>query len=163
MRTFLLIFLFACAGSLSYAGPATTLSRAPRAQPAEAPLPPRAEPAPAPQADPLSGEIPALSRTAADPVMNASPTQPARMPHIERTTRKVLAKWRLQPQRLRWWHFMLATIIILFVGAVVLTKAKGWEMTSASIGINFIRLAGVTLVLFFLGLVLYGIITGGNV
>lgn len=110
--------------------------------------------------------LPQAATPQAPAITPARAPQPAEVPgntRLERQARKVLAKVHLQPQRFRWYHGMLAAVVVLYLGAIALTKAKGWEMNAQSYNINFIRLAGVTLVLFFVGMIIYGIAKGGNV
>jgi hypothetical protein len=124
----------------------------------------------APAAETPEAPSPLILPDAATPqapaVTPARTPQPAEVPgntRLERHARKVLAKVQLQPQRFRWYHGLLAVVVLLYLAAIGLTKAKGWEMNAQSFNINFIRLAGVTLLLFFLGLIIYGIANGGNI
>jgi hypothetical protein len=137
--------------------------QAPRALPAPAP----ASAVPLPESAPVAPQAPALSvrpsYTYTGP-QQLAPEMPQvkHMPRLEKQTRKVLARMHLKPQRIRWWHVTLAGLGVLLLGAIVLTKSKGWALTSANVGINFIRLAGIALILLFVGMIVYGIVTGGN-
>lgn len=75
----------------------------------------------------------------------------------------VIGKKLAHRPKFTWWMGALAFVVLCIGCGALMTGLKGWEMTLTNVLTNSIRIFGIFIILFLIGLTVYGIVNGGRI